>query len=133
MQSPLGRLRQQLSSLWGSPADASKQQQGGSLSSSALVSLKATAARWLAQKAEDPESREALLAFGSSRLLDFLVSTATEEPSPEQRHAEQAVVSAGLKVLGEGLEECRTDSVGKDKGKTVTSGGRGVCLHLGQA
>jgi hypothetical protein len=88
-------LKQQLASLWG-PATAPKQQQGSSsqsLTGSALASLKATAARWLAKKAEDPESREALLAFGSSSLLDFLVSAATEGTSPEQQHSEQAVVS----------------------------------------
>lgn len=94
-QGALGRIKQQLSSLWG-PSSTQQQQQGSpSLATSAFTTLKATAARWLAKKAEDPESREALLAFGSSSLLDFLVSTATEETtSPEQQHAEQAVVSA---------------------------------------
>lgn len=94
-QGTLGRLRQQLAaSLWGPSDPSQQQQQHPSLTASALTSLKATAARWLAKKAEDPESREALLAFGSSSLLDFLVGTATEEDSsPEQQHAEQAVVS----------------------------------------
>lgn len=95
-QGALGRLRQQLASLWGSPSTPQQQQGSPSLATSALTSLKATAARWLAKKAEDSESREALLAFGSSSLLDFLVSTATEETTtPEQQHAEQAVVSVG--------------------------------------
>lgn len=75
-----------------------QQQQQLSLPASALASIKATAARWLAKKAEDPESREALLAFGSSRLLDFLVTTATEEPSLEQQHAEQAVVRSHTRM-----------------------------------
>jgi hypothetical protein len=76
------------------------QQQPQSLAASVAASIKVTAARWLAQKAEDPEAREALLAFGSSGLLDFLVHTATEEaPSTEQQHAEQAVVRCAWSAL----------------------------------
>jgi hypothetical protein len=76
------------------PNDAQADGSPAAAMAAALASFKASAAHWLAQKAEDPESREALLAFGSSRLLDFLLATATEEgdPSPQQQHAEQALV-----------------------------------------
>ncbi|KAF6253586.1 hypothetical protein COO60DRAFT_406379 [Scenedesmus sp. NREL 46B-D3] len=97
----LGFLQQQLSraasALWpSSSSSSSKQQQqqqsdSPSFASEALATARATSARWLAQWAEDPEAREALLAFGSRRLLDFLIDTATEDPSPEQAHAEQAL------------------------------------------
>lgn len=96
-QGAFSTLKQRIASLWGGPSSEQQQHGSQSLTASALASLKATAARWLAKKAEDPESREALLAFGSGNLLDFLVSTATEEAaSPEQQHAEQAVVRTQL-------------------------------------
>jgi hypothetical protein len=95
----LGFLHQQLSraasALWPTASNTSKQQQqqqdSPSFASEVLAKARATSARWLAQWAEDPEAREALLAFGSRRLLDFLIETATEDPSPEQAHAEQAL------------------------------------------
>jgi hypothetical protein len=98
--SALGFLQQQLSraatALWPSTSSSTNQQQqqqsdSPSFASEALAKARATSARWLAQWAEDPEAREALLAFGSRRLLDFLIDTATEDPSPEQAHAEQAL------------------------------------------
>ncbi|WIA08091.1 hypothetical protein OEZ85_007554 [Tetradesmus obliquus] len=100
--SALGFLQQQLSraasALWPAASSSKQQQQqqqqqpdSPSFASEALAKARATSARWLAQWAEDPEAREALLAFGSRRLLDFLIDTATEDPSPEQAHAEQAL------------------------------------------
>eukprot|EP00775_Hariotina_reticulata_P003428 gene3428-3700_t len=68
-------------------------EQEPSFASSVASQVRATSARWLAQWAEDAEAREALLAFGSDYLLDFLVATATEDPSLEQAHAEQALVN----------------------------------------
>jgi hypothetical protein len=64
-----------------------------SFASSVASQVRATSARWLAQWAEDAEAREALLAFGSDYLLDFLVTTATEDPSLQQAHAEQALIN----------------------------------------
>jgi len=46
-------------------------------------------ARWCA----DPDSREALLGFGGDRLLDFVLATATEDPSSTQALAEEAAVA----------------------------------------
>jgi hypothetical protein len=92
----LAFLQQQLSraasALWPSTSSSTQQPSDSpSFASEAVAKARATSARWLAQWAEDPEAREALLAFGSRRLLDFLIDTATEDPSPEQAHAEQAL------------------------------------------
>jgi hypothetical protein len=54
----------------------------------AAAAAKARAAALLRRWSEDPESREALLAFGGRPLIDFLLSTACEDPSPEQAAAE---------------------------------------------
>lgn len=70
-------------------------QRGAALAEDALTGARGTAARWLAQWAENPEAREALVAFGSSALLDFLTESATAQPagSPQQLHGEQALVN----------------------------------------
>lgn len=91
----LAYLQQQLakaaSAVWPSRRTNRTDTEPSSLADSALNHIRATSARWLAQWAEDPEAREALLAFGSDTLLDFLITTATGDPSPEQAHAEQAL------------------------------------------
>eukprot|EP00879_Flechtneria_rotunda_P004470 GHRR01004723.1.p1 GENE.GHRR01004723.1~~GHRR01004723.1.p1 ORF type:complete len:2002 (+),score=973.92 GHRR01004723.1:289-6294(+) len=98
--SPLDKLGQSLSrataAFWPSNNSITGSKRASSSSNvkdQVLNHVRATSARWLAQWAKDTEAREALLAFGGNCLLDFLLETATEEPSLEQDHAEQALVN----------------------------------------